>query len=129
MHAITEANGGPIENALQLLERRQGNERYRLGNFEAAKQHYNRAKAIVDLVKGQGPDEQAEIDSNRVAVLLNLAAVFLGTCEYSSAEQCCTEALQTDGSNGKAMIRRAKANTKLHNYEVGDASVSHAARV
>ena len=75
----------------------------------------------MDLVKGQGPDEQAEIDSNRVAVLLNLAALFLGTREYSSAEQCCTEALQTDGSNGKALTRRAKANSKLHNYEVGDA--------
>jgi hypothetical protein len=50
---------------LQLVERRKGNERYRAKEFAQAKYHYERAKSILDMVRGQGQAEQDEIDSNR----------------------------------------------------------------
>lgn len=103
---------------MQLTERRRGNEFYQSGNWNAAKYHYDRAKAIVDFVRGQGPDEQAEIDANRVAVLLNLAAVSLATREYCSAVELCSEALASDCGNQKALLRRAKAHVASHNYTV-----------
>ena len=52
------------------MERRKGNDRYRAGDFEAAKYHYQRAKAVVDMVKGQGEADQAEIDANKVSSTL-----------------------------------------------------------
>jgi len=50
---------------MQLVERRKGNERYREREFAPAKNHYERAKSILDMVRGQGQAEQDEIDSNR----------------------------------------------------------------
>ena len=102
---------------MQLAERRLGNQRYQAKDFEGARKHYERAKSIVDLVQGLGLAEQQEIDSNRVLTLLNLAALFLATREHRKAVRCCTEALQLDPGNRKALIRRAKASMKAHDYK------------
>ena len=103
---------------LQLVERRQGNQRYKAKNFTAARHHYERAKSIVDLVRGEGPREQDEIDLNRMTILLNLAALFLATKENAEAVQYCTQALQLDENNKKALMRRAKASLRMHNFKV-----------
>lgn len=103
---------------MQLTERRRGNERYHVKDFRAAKHSYERAKSILDLIKGAGPAEQEEINVNRVAMLLNLAALFLATKEHQAAVQACTEALELDGGSSKALLRRAKAATRMHDYQV-----------
>lgn len=103
---------------MQLMERRRGNEHYRSRNFQAARQHYDRALAVVELVKGAGPEEQHEIDANRLAVLLNLAALHLESGDFSQAAISCSQALEIDGSNAKGLLRRAKAYIAMHDYEV-----------
>ena len=50
---------------LQLMERRKGNEQYRAKEFAAAKHHYERAKTILEAVRGLGQAEQDEITTNR----------------------------------------------------------------
>lgn len=104
---------------LQLTERRQGNQRYQCKDFEAARKHYEGAKSIVDMIQGSGATEQQEIDNNRVTILLNLAALHLATKENRKAVQCCSEALQLEPNSKKALLRRGKANMRMHNYKVG----------
>lgn len=101
------------------MERRMGNQRYQAADFEAARHCYEKAKGILDLIKGQGEAEQQEIDANRVKVLLNMAALYLATKEYSKAISCSTEALQADENNKVALLRRIKAYTRMHEYQVG----------
>ena len=102
----------------QLVERRRGNQRYQAADFVAAKHCYERAKGILDLIQGQGAAEQEEIDVNRIKILLNMAALHLATREYSKAASFCTEALQLDKENRVALLRRAKAYSAMHEYQV-----------
>lgn len=59
---------------LQLSERRAGNAAYKQHQHQQALYHYERALSIVEFVGGSNTDDQAEIDANKVAVLLNMAA-------------------------------------------------------
>lgn len=79
--------------------------------------HLERAKGIMEYVRGEGKDEQAEIDSNRAAVLLELAAVFTAMGRHSPAAAKCSEALALDDRSAQALLCRAKANIALHNYQ------------
>jgi tetratricopeptide (TPR) repeat protein len=99
-----------------LTERRQGNEKYRCGDYQGALYHYQRASAVVDFVKGLSRADQAEVNINRVAVYLNIAAAKLALGEYSAAVDKCTAALDLDPQNVKALVRRARAEMKRHEY-------------
>ncbi len=70
-------------------------------------------------IQGSNPDDQAEVDSNRATVLLNLAAVHMTCQEWGSAVQRCDAALATQPDNVSALVRRAKANIRRHEYQVG----------
>ena len=54
----------------------------------------------------------------QVAVLLNLAALYLATKEFADAAKCCTQALELEGCCAKALLRRAKARMHMHEYKV-----------
>jgi hypothetical protein len=56
--------------------------------MKGAEERYKRAKAILDMVEGVSAEEQSEIDANKAAVLLNLAAVHLAT-EVLEAHVAC----------------------------------------
>ena len=55
---------------------------------------------------------------DRVTVLLNLAALHMATQQGQLAIQCCSQALSLDPKSCKALLRRAKAHLKMHNYQV-----------
>lgn len=91
---------------------------YRQKNFVVAKQHYERAKSIIDLVRGEDAGSQAEINVNRMAINLNMAALYLVTREPRKAVKSCTDVLEEERENPKALLRRAKAYLKMHEYQV-----------
>lgn len=103
-----------------MTERRQGNTAYRAGNYSVALNHYQRARSIVDLVRGLSRADQAEVDINRVAVLCNIAAVHLATKEFGAAMDICTKALELDPRCTKALARRCKAKIGRHEYEAAE---------
>jgi hypothetical protein len=83
--ACLEPSGSRQLRRAQLEERRLGNEHYRAGRPAAALRHYERARGIVELVRGLAPADQAEVDRNRVAVALNAAAAHLALHQYADA--------------------------------------------
>ena len=108
----------PSESAVQLEERRKGNEHFRAGRWAAALGHYQRAQSIVELVRGASPVDQAEVDRNRVSVALNAAAAHLALQQHADAVRQCTAALGLDKDNRTALRRRGKALSLLHEYAV-----------
>ncbi|KAL4428099.1 hypothetical protein ABPG75_002188 [Micractinium tetrahymenae] len=107
-----------------LTERRKGNAAYRARDFKTALHHYERAQAVVEYVQGLSRADQAEVEVNKVAVYLNLAAVYLALQEYGSAASFCSKALAIDPRNCKALLRRAKAHTGRHDYGAADADLA-----
>lgn len=61
---------------------------------------------------------QAEVDDNRVAALLNIAAVAVEKAEYRTAAQLCSRALALESGSRKALLRRAKAHMGRHEPQV-----------
>ena len=61
---------------------------------------------------------QAEIDTNRVAVYLNIAAVCLATGRTGGAVHWCERALALDPGSSKARLRLAKAHLARHEHKV-----------
>ena len=108
----------PVVSAVQLEERRKGNEHFRAERWAAALGHYERAQSIVELVRGASPPDQAEVDRNRVSVALNAAAAHLALHQHADAVRQCTAALGLDKDNLTALRRRGKALSLLHEYAV-----------
>jgi len=103
---------------MQLTERRKGNEHYQARRFADALHHYDRARSIVEYVQGMSASDQDELNRNRVAVYLNIAALCMATQDYCRAVHWCGEALQLEPLNFRGLLRRAKANLLSHEYEV-----------
>ena len=93
---------------------------------------HNSAVSCLDLTSESAPDvlmsisdlTQAEIDANRVAVYLNIAAVCLATGRTGPAVHWCGRALEVDRGNVKAHLRLARAHLARHEHEVGPRSLS-----
>lgn len=113
----------PSSSSVQLTERRQGNAAYRSKQFAQALVHYERARAVVELVRGLSRADQSEVDVNRVAVHCNIAAVHLATKDYGAAATACEAALALDARSRKALARRARAHVGRHEYAAAAADV------
>ena len=99
-----------------LEERRKGNDLYRERKFESALKQYERALGIVELVVGMSSEDQKEVDKNRISTYLNIGAVHLAQKNSGEAVKFCTKAVELDGENVKALLRRAKGLTMRHEY-------------
>ncbi len=61
-----------------MTERRQGNDFYRQGNFRKALYHYKRAAGVTEFVMALSRADQEEVDVNKLAAYLNIAAAYMG---------------------------------------------------
>jgi hypothetical protein len=100
------------------MERRAAAAAYRQRNFPSAAEHYERALAVVRVVRAQSADDQEEVDSCLEAALLGLAAARLALQEYSAAAAACSQVLGRDGGNVTALLRRSRALKGLHELQV-----------
>jgi len=65
---------------------------------------------------GMSGYDQKEIDKNRIATYLNIAAVNLAVKNLGQCIAFCGKAIDLDGGNIKALLRRSKAYTMRHEY-------------
>jgi len=93
----------------QVQLRRKGNDLYKARRFVEALKEYESALGICNFINALSSPDQFEVDTNKQACLLNVAAVRMAMSEYGAAEKLCTEALELDSMNIKALLRRAKA--------------------
>ncbi|KAK9835278.1 hypothetical protein WJX84_006359 [Apatococcus fuscideae] len=112
-----------------LTERRSGNDHYKQCRFVKALKHYERALSIVELVQGMSQADQAEIDTNRQTVLLNMAAVHLALERHGQAVTLCSRVIEADPTSIKALLRRAKALASRHEYQAAQADLDEVRRL
>lgn len=111
----------PTEQLVSALNehlevRRKGNDLYQAKRFAEALQQYRRALSVVELVVGLSGEDQKEVDTNRIAVQLNIAAVHIARQDFGQAVEACNAALDLKPSNVKALLRRSKALLGRHEY-------------
>ena len=93
LHAVASENGHPPHTAFlqietstpQLAERRAGGAAYRAGDPRRALEHYARARAVVEFVRGASNDDQSEVDRCLARVLWNEAAARMALEEWAAA--------------------------------------------
>lgn len=106
-----------------LKERSRGNDLYKAGKFDAAIESYNKSLAIVDYVVGVSSADQHEIDLNKMAVLLNLAAAYMEKKEFGAAVTYCDRAIKINPKNLKAHVRRCRALIGRRDYAEASADI------
>lgn len=104
----------PLNEHVQ--ERKKGNAAYTRRDFTTARECYNKALAVLDIIRGSHYEDQKEIDSCRREVQLNIAAVLFSTEEFGACIDYCTRVLSGDPENIKALLRRGKAYKRRHEY-------------
>ena len=92
--------------------RMQGNQLYESRAFPEALEKYQAALSVVDLVQGTNPGDQGEIDKNRAATLMNIAATHMGVQAFGEAIRNLNEANRIVPNHPKLLMRRARAFTR-----------------
>lgn len=73
-------------------------------------------------------EEQAVVDALRLDALLNLASCKLRTAQYDEVVDFCSQALVLDGTNVKALYRRAQAHRLRDDFKLALADIGAAIR-
>ena len=105
--------------------RMQGNQLYESRAFPEALEKYQAALSIVDLIQGTNPGDQSEIDKNRAATLMNVAATHMGMQAFGEAIRNLNEANRIDivTNHPKLLMRRARAFTQRGAFDEARADV------
>ena len=103
--------------------RMQGNQLYESRAFPEALEKYQAALSVVDLIQGTNPGDQGEIDKNRAATLMNVAATHMGMQAFGEAIRNLNEANRIVPNHPKLLMRRARAFTQRGAFDEARADV------
>ena len=103
--------------------RMQGNQLYESRAFLEALEKYQAALSVVDLIQGTNPGDQGEIDKNRAATLMNVAATHMGMQAFGEAIRNLNEANRIVPNHPKLLMRRARAFTQRGAFDEARADV------
>ncbi|XP_017473513.1 PREDICTED: AH receptor-interacting protein [Rhagoletis zephyria] len=102
----------------QAVLREKGNQLYREKKYKEAEECYCKAVGMIEqlMTKEKPHDEEwLALAKIKVPLLLNYAQCRLLDCDYYAVIEHCTEALDLDKNNIKALFRRAKAHAGAWN--------------
>lgn len=109
------------EERLEAADRRrlEGNEAFRVGNYDESMQKYNAALSFIndDLLLQLQDFHYDRAMAARLPCLLNLAACHLKMNQYYEAISAASQVLSHDANNSKALYRRAVARHELGQTE------------
>ncbi|XP_030048087.1 peptidyl-prolyl cis-trans isomerase D-like [Microcaecilia unicolor] len=95
-----------------------GNNFFKSQNWEMATKKYNKALRYVESSKDvTGDDNISKLNPIALSCNLNIAACKLKQSDWRAAIESCTEALELDPSNTKALYRRAQGWQGLKDYD------------
>ena len=110
--------GLPVTEKLAFAAemRRQGNEKFTSGDFDAASALYVQSLVGLDFGDGSAEARKRAIREVQVPVLTNLAACALNSHNFEKCVSLCDGALQLDPSAWKAHGRKGSAYIALGEY-------------
>ncbi|XP_047972681.1 peptidyl-prolyl cis-trans isomerase FKBP62-like [Salvia hispanica] len=110
-------------------KKEEGNIWFRAGKYERASQRYEKAVGFIvyDLSFSEEEKEQAKV--LKASCNLNNAACKLKLKDYKEAKNLCSEVLEADANNVKALYRRAQAYINLVEFELAKKDIKKALEI
>ncbi|KAH6809047.1 FKBP-type peptidyl-prolyl cis-trans isomerase family protein [Perilla frutescens var. frutescens] len=110
-------------------KKEEGNIWFRAGKYERASKRYVKAVGFIEYDSSFSEEEKEQAKLLKVSCKLNNAACKLKLKNYEEAEKLCTEVLEADGKNVKALYRRAQAYINLVELELAKNDIKKALEI
>lgn len=110
-------------------KKEEGNLLFKSGKYQRAAKKYDKAADFVSRDGSLGDDEEKLAKSLRVSCWLNGAACCLKLNDFPGAIKLCTQVLDVEFENVKALYRRAKAYIETGDFLFADVDIKKALEV
>jgi len=107
----------------------EGNVWFKVGKYARASKRYKKALSFVEYDSSFSEEEKQLSKPLKISCKLNNAACKLKLKDYKEAKELCTEVLELDSTNVKALYRRAQAHTYLVDLDLAEADIKKALEI
>lgn len=107
----------------------EGNVWFKVGKYARASKRYEKALSFVEYDSSFSEEEKQLSKPLKISCKLNNAACKLKLKDYKEAKELCTEVLESDSTNVKALYRRAQAHIHLVDLDLAEADIKKALEI
>ncbi|KAL3806626.1 hypothetical protein ACHAXA_010814 [Cyclostephanos tholiformis] len=112
-----------------LKNKNEANELFSDGNYRHAAARYAKALSHCAKLFDLSPEEEEEVREVRLSLYLNLAFAYIKLDKLDNAMQSCDDALKLDGTNVKALYRRATVLYQKRKFDDAARDLKEAGRL
>ncbi|KAL2463400.1 Peptidyl-prolyl cis-trans isomerase FKBP65 [Forsythia ovata] len=110
-------------------KKEEGNAWFKAGKYERASKRYEKAVSFIEYESSFNEEEKKQAEVLKVTCNLNIAACKLKLKDYKEAERLCTEVVEIDSKNVKALYRRAQAYIHLVDLDLAEIDIKRALEI
>ncbi|KAH0634466.1 hypothetical protein KY290_037878 [Solanum tuberosum] len=110
-------------------KKEEGNVLFKAGKYVRASKRYEKAVSFIEYDSSFSDDEKQQVKLLKVSCNLNNAACKLKLKEYKEAAKLCSEVLEIDSKNVKALYRRAQAYIQLVDLDLAELDIKKALEI
>ncbi|KAL0889907.1 hypothetical protein Bca101_013890 [Brassica carinata] len=110
-------------------KKEEGNTLFKAGKYARASKRYERGVKYIEYDSSFDEEEKKKAKALKIACNLNNAACKLKLKEYKEAAKLSTKVLEMDGSNVKAMYRRAHAYMETADLDLAELDIKKALEI
>ncbi|XP_062219058.1 70 kDa peptidyl-prolyl isomerase-like isoform X2 [Phragmites australis] len=120
-------NAEKIEVAAKKKD--EGNVWFKMGKYARASKRYGKALNLIEYDNSFSEEEKQLSKALKISCKLNNAACKLKLQDYKEAKELCTEVLELDSTNVKALYRRAQAHMHLVDLDLAEVDIKKALEI
>ncbi|KAL8057961.1 hypothetical protein ABFX02_04G217900 [Erythranthe guttata] len=110
-------------------KKEEGNALFKAGKYLRASKRYEKAAKFIEYDTTFSEEEKKQSKLLKVTCNLNNAACKLKLKEYKQAEKLCTKVLELEGTNVKALYRRAQAYMNMADLDLAEFDIKKALEI
>ncbi|EYU39186.1 hypothetical protein MIMGU_mgv1a003614mg [Erythranthe guttata] len=110
-------------------KKEEGNALFKAGKYLRASKRYEKAAKFIEYDTSFSEEEKKQSKVLKVTCNLNNAACKLKLKEYKQAEKLCTKVLELEGTNVKALYRRAQAYMNMADLDLAEFDIKKALEI
>ncbi|KAI4319298.1 hypothetical protein MLD38_032916 [Melastoma candidum] len=110
-------------------KKEEGNLLFKAGKHARASKRYEKASKLIEYDSAFSDEEKKQAKVLKVACKLNDAACKLKLKDFKQAEKLCTQVLELESTNVKALYRRAHAYTQLADFDLAEIDIKKALEI
>ncbi|OQU84951.1 hypothetical protein SORBI_3004G147800 [Sorghum bicolor] len=129
-----EKDSWDLKNIAEKIEaaakkKEEGNVWFKVGKYARASKRYEKALSFIEYDSSFSEEEKQLSKPLKISCKLNNAACKLRLNDYKEAKELCTEVLESDSTNVKALYRRAQAHMHLVDLDLAEADIKKALEI